>query len=110
MGIVTMKITQGTRVVYTKHFEFLRWDQQVNMEFWNIQLRECFMSQRFKLRKFWAIVDGVPNNLTQSAWGCRLWGLSYWRSLGSLVLQIFPFGFAPIARCLRKSSWVLLRL
>jgi len=26
MEIVTMKVTQGTRMVCAKHFEFLRWD------------------------------------------------------------------------------------
>ena len=33
MGIVTMKITKGTRVVCVKRFEFLSWDWYVNMDF-----------------------------------------------------------------------------
>lgn len=70
MGIMTMKITQGTRVVCVKCFESLRWDWYVNMDFQNIQLRECFMNQWFKLRKFGKITGGVPNNFTQSAQGC----------------------------------------
>jgi len=86
MGIMTMKITKGTRVVCAKCFEFLRWDQYVNMDFQNIQLKERFMDQRFKLRKFRTIVGGMPKNVTQSTWGCWIWGLRGWRRLGSLVL------------------------
>jgi len=65
------------------------------MEFQDIRLRERFTKQSFKLRKLRIIVGGIPNNLTQSARGCRLRGLRAGGAWGALSFDSFLLAFPP---------------
>ena len=91
VGVMAVKIAQGTRVVCAQVFEFWERVGDSDIDFRDIRVGECLIDQKLEVWQFRTHVSGVTDDITQSALDGRLW----WsrrgkRCRGSLVLMGCP--------------------
>ena len=67
VGVMAVKIAQGTRVVCAQVFEFWEGVGDSDMDFWEIRVGECLVDQKLEVGQFRTHVSGMTDDITQSA-------------------------------------------
>ena len=111
VGVMAVKIAQGTRVVCAQVFEFWEGVGDSDMDFWEIRVGECLVDQKLEVGKFRTHVSGMTDDITQSASNGGLWwswgGNGCWG--GRIVMGCPPSGFACLPRSRHNRRRVLWR-